>query len=119
MKGSGQHNDKERHICRLTTQAARMQANFCDGIAFADDTHRSIDRVPSPSTATRIVPLVAAAAHAAHAVVKGLPRLELVGVQGGLDRGDSCHATPQEQTWGMNMNTGIRKKSNDGADEKI
>ena len=114
-----QRNDKERPIRRLTTQAASIQVNFCDGIAFTEDT-RSI-RVRSPSTATRIVPLVAlrAAAHAAHAVVKGLPRLELVGVQGGLDRGDSCHAAPQEQAWSMNMNTGIRRKSNDGADEKI
>ena len=110
---------KMKTIRRLTTQAARIQANFCDGIAFAEDTHTRSIRSRSPSTATRIVPLVAlrAAAHAAHAVVKGLPRLELVSVQGGLDRGGSCHATAQEQTWSMGIRT-YTEKHNDGSDEK-
>ena len=106
MKGT----KPRKAIRRLTTQAARIQANFCDGIAFTEDT-RSIPVRP-PSTATRIVPLVAlrAAAHAAHAVVKSLPRLELVGVQGGLDRGDSCHATPQEQAWSTDIWTWTLEK---------
>ena len=87
-------------IRRLTTQAARIQSYLGDFLSIARTS--KVRR----GTATRIVPLVAlrAAAHAAHAVVKGLPRLELVGVQGGLDRGDSCHATPQEHTWNMDMN---------------
>ena len=80
-------------IRRLTTQAAPIQNYLGDFLSIARTS--KVRR----GTATRIVPLVAlrAAAHAAHAVVKGLPRLELVGVQGGLDRGDSCHAAPQEQ----------------------